>query len=421
MKRWLRWAYEGNAWERRQAVAKLREEPAKFGGDPWLACAVGDQAAVEAAISADAAWVNRPGGPLRMPPLVAVTHSMLILEPGFEAGLLACAALLLRNGADPDSTFTDTRYPDWPLSALYGAAGKTHHAGMTRLLLEAGPNLDDNESLYHSVEARDSTCTRLLLAAGAKVVGNTLGRAMDCGKLDDMRLMLELGGDPRAGTPLHHAILRGRSMEYVQALVDAGADLRAVNKDGVSLFRWAERFGRTDVVEMLRAAGIEETLSTEEAFVAACARGDETAARELLAGVPDMFGRLSERQLQALPELADVGNLAGVRTMLALGWPLEEKAAWQATALHIAVYRGDPATAEVLLRAGADWRTLHGFNDNTLGALAYASQSESIEDPAAPRDFAGCARVLVENGVPVAAMAGYGFSPEVEEYFGSLA
>ncbi len=107
--------------------------------------------------------------------------------------------------------------------------------------------------------------------------------------------------------------------------------------------------------------------------------------------------------------------------MVALGWPLEEKASWQATALHLAVYRGDPATAELLLRAGADWRTRHGFNDNTLGALAHASQSDLMEDPAAPRDFLGCARALVENGVPLEAVDGYGFSPEVEEYFRGLA
>ena len=420
-KTWLRCVYEGNARERGLAIRMLHEEPDLFSDDPWFACGVGDEAEVRRTLAGDLGWANRAGGPMGMPPLIAVTHSLLILEDGFEPKLLACAKLLLDHGADVHASWTDPRWPESPLSALYGAAGRTHHAGMTKLLLEAGANPDDNESLYHSAESRDSACTRLLLDAGAQVVGtNAIARVLDHGKLDDLRLMLQRGGDARERPWIHHAILRGRSLDHIRLLIEAGADLRATNREGISLCRWAHMFGRVDVVDLLREAGIEEALTGEEQFVAACARGDEPAARAVLEREPDIISRLSPRQLQTLPELADIGNLHAVRTMLDLGWPREIKAAWDATALNLAVYRGDARMAELLLKSGADWHTKHGFGDNVVGTLSYASQS-APEDPTAPRDYAGCARVLLAHGVPLSELQHYVFSAEVTEVLDTLA
>ena len=420
LRTWLRWATEGHARERRLAIRMLREEPDLFAGDAWLACTIGDEAAIANALARDPGWANRTGGPLAMPPLVAATHSRLILEEGFEAPLLASARLLLRHGADVNSSWTDPRWPDSPLSALYGAAGRTHHLDMTRLLLEAGANPDDNESLYHSLESRDSACTRLLLDAGGRVVGtNAIGRALDYDKLDDLRLLLRHGGDARERPWLHHAILRGRSLEHIVALVEAGADLSAENDEGISLYRWAQMHGRVDVVEILTAAGIEEPLTDEEQFVAACTRGDEPAGRIIQERTPEIVSRLTEQQLQALPRLASVGALSAVRTMLALGWPREVKAGWDATALNLAVFQGDAAMARLLLEGGADWRTPHGFGDNVLGTLSYASQTDDIAD-SAPRDYVGCARAIIAAGAPLIDWERYVFPAEVSEYIDTL-
>jgi ankyrin repeat protein len=420
IKTWLGWALEGNTRERGLAVRTLREEPHLFAGDSWLACTIGNDKAVERALARDPDFVNRRGGPLGMPPLVAVTHSSLIREPGFEAPLLACAKRLLQHGADPNSTWSDPRSPDFPLSALYGAAGRTHNIAMTKLLLEAGASPDDNESLYHSVESRDPTCMKMLLAASARVTGtNAIARVLDYDKLESLRLLLQHGGDANEQPWIHHAILRGRSLDHILALRDAGADLRATNQAGISVYRWAEMHGRTDIVDMLREAGIVEELTRDEAFVAACTRADETEARAILDRVPEIYDRLTPSQLQTLPRLADVGNLGAVRTMLALGWPREVKTAWDATALNLAVFRGDAAMAELLLEHGADWRTTHGFGDNVLGTLSWASQADGIEEPA-PRDYVGCARVLVAHGVPPSAMERYAFSNEVSQYVAGL-
>jgi ankyrin repeat protein len=394
----------------------VREEPGLFAGDAWLACATGEEAGVAAAIAADPARVNRKGGPVGMPPLVAVTHSALIGEAGFEAGLMACARLLLAAGADANSSWTNADWPEWPLSALYGAAGRTHHEGMTRLLLDAGANPDDNESVYHSLESEDETCMRLLLDAGAKLAGtNAVAKILDYDRIEMLKLLLARGGDARESAWMHHAILRGRSIEHMRALVKGGADPRAVNKDGISVFRWARMFGREDVVALLADAGVSESSTAEDEFVAACSGGDEAGARLLLAQEPGIVGRLSQIQLEMLPLMAGLGRFDAVKTMLAVGWPLEVKADWGATALNHAVFSGNAAMVKLLLEAGADWRTEHDYRDNAIGTLSWASRWRE-----GAGDYVGCARAMVDGGVPVAAYTDYGFSEEVEAYLAGV-
>src|SRR5256885_15414700 len=45
-------------------------------------------------------WLRRAGGPLGLPPLMAVTHSCLLRLPEFTEHLHACARWLLDAGAD---------------------------------------------------------------------------------------------------------------------------------------------------------------------------------------------------------------------------------------------------------------------------------------------------------------------------------
>ncbi|HEV7706315.1 MAG TPA: ankyrin repeat domain-containing protein [Gemmatimonadaceae bacterium] len=414
---WVLCAYSRNP---RTQHSAQRAEATLLRGDPWVACAIGDVDAVRNAIAANASWVNTPGGPHAMPPLVAVTHSRFISEPDLEPGLLDCATLLIDAGANLDVIWSEPEPPQSQLSALYGATGITHNTAMAKLLLDAGASPDDNESLYHSLEFSDSTITRLLLQHGARVSGtNALARSLDFDKLDDLRLLLDSGGDANERPLLHHAILRGRSLAHIRTLLDAGANPRGGNEHGVSVFRFAMAFGRTDIVELLREVGVDETLDEAEEFIAACARADAPSARAILSRTPNIVARLSSAQLKTMPELASTGNIEAVRTMLALGWPREIKTAWDATALNLAVYRGDAVMAALLLDAGADWRSRHGYNDNVFGTLSFASQDEAMAEPA-PRDYIGCARTLLEHGAPAPNPEVYSFSDDVADFFAAV-
>ncbi|SDY72128.1 hypothetical protein SAMN05518854_102368 [Variovorax sp. YR266] len=419
---WLRLVYAGdiaggvNRARPALALRLLDESPGLLGDDPILACAIGNEAPIRQAIERDPGWVNRAGGPLSLPPLVAVAHSGLLQLPDYQERLRNCAKLLLDAGADPNQS-AGNRWPPASLaapdeterlSALYGAAGQNRDAVLTRLLLDAGADPNDGESLYHSLET--PACTKLLLEAGARVAGtNALYRVLDLDDVQTLRLLLAHGGnanEPPMGSPtsdwgslLLWAIRRRRSPAHIEALLAAGADPFATTSDGTSAYTAALRFGLPEVASLLQKAGGGTPIPVDEAFTAACARGDEAAARGIQSTHPGIVGSLSDAQLRLLPELAAQGCVDAVKLMVKLGWPIATRGGdWDASALNKAVFRGDAGLVRFLLEHGASWEERHGFGDNACGGLSWASCNE----PEGESDWLGCAEALVEHGMPTA-------------------
>ena len=191
----------------RVALRILADDPELIAGDPYLACAIGDEGALRQATQSDPSWVNRPGGPLRLPPLFAIAHSSLLRVPEFRERLHRSAQLLIAAGADVNQRI-HSRWPPaslsqpderYPLSTLYGAAGANHDPALTRLLLDAGADPNDGESLYHSLE--NPACTRLLLEHGARIAeSNAIYRSIDLENDTALKLLLAARRRPeRAG------------------------------------------------------------------------------------------------------------------------------------------------------------------------------------------------------------------------------
>ena len=380
VRQWLRLVYSGDVDGRgidranpRVAARVLADNPDLAAGDPYLACAIGDEDALRAAAKADGSWVNQPGGPLRLPPLVAVTHASLGQLPEFRERLHRCARFLLAAGADPNQRIglrwppASVDAPDdaQPLSALYGAAGKNHDLELTKILLEAGADPNDGESLYHSLES--FVCTGALLEHGARIAGsNALYHALDFDNLAALELLLAHGADPNEplghsphtewGAPLLWAIRRRRSRAHVAALLDAGADPAVSTSSGVSAYSLASQLGLTEIADLLREHGAARPLADEEQFIAACARGDEAQAQRIRARRPDLPGSLTQAQLRLLPDLIAEGGEEGARLMVELGWPIAARGGdWDASALNLAVFRGNAALTRFLLEHGASW------------------------------------------------------------------
>ena len=432
----------GGDQSRPQAAARvLSEHPDLPRTDPWIACAVGDVAAIRRQLAADPAWMDRPGGRLGLTPLVAATHSGLLQLDSHGAGIRDVVAMLLRAGADPNRAVTrqwtataGANPQEWKASPLHGAAGVNFDPDLTRLLLAAGADPNDNESLYHSLDR--PVCTPLLLEARARVSGtNALFRCLDFDDLPTFRLLLAYARAQRSeeltgGRLLLWAIRRRRSAGHVRALIEAGVDVHARTRDDVGAYAQALRYGLTDVAAILQAAGADEGLDEEDRFVAACAAADRDAAERITAERPDLPTSLDETRLRMLPELAAAGASDAVRVMVELGWPVAVRGGdWNASALNLAIFRGDAAMADLLLRHGASWTEEHGMGDNVVGTLSWASRNRPVDNG----DWLACAETLVTHGLPVTPVGpetggqvlvdgrARSFSEEVEAWFANVA
>jgi len=422
-RQWERWAfgYGYQVAKPRLADRLLQDHPDVLAGDDALACAVGDVATVKAAMASDAGWVNTARANNAMTPLVCAAFSGLVTLPEYAPGIHACIELLLDAGADPNAIWTDPEFPGDPLSALYAAAGRNHDVVITRKLLEAGADPNDNESLYHATEVADSTLVALLLDAGARVTGtNALFRALDAERPETVRLLLAHGGNPNEpgphSFPLIHAIHRRRSPEIIGILLDAGADPSTSNNHGVSPYRLAHCLGLTEITERLVQAGAAAESHPGDAFLNACARADRVAVQAMLAAEPDLISKLSPRDLRMLPELAAVGCDDAVKVMVEAGWPITERGGdIDGSALNQAVFRGNASLAAFLLAHGASYDERHGYNDNVYGTLSFASIAETTPGG----DWLACAKALIAAGSPIPEKR-YNFPDDIAAYFQEL-
>lgn len=422
-RQWQYWVfgYGYQVAKPRLAERLRRDHPDVVADDAVLACAIGDVATVQRAMAAHPDWANKARADNGMAPLACATFSGLVALPAYAKGIRTCVELLLDAGADPNVTWADPALPDDSLSALYGAAGRNHDVAMTRALLAAGANPNDNESLYHATEVADDTLVGLLLDAGARVTGtNALFRALDFERPETLRLLLARGGDPNESgpgdVPLLHAIHRRRSPDTIGILLDAGADPSVSNRHGVSAYRQAYCLGLTKVTERLLQAGAAADSHPGDAFLNACALADRAAVHAMLRAESGLVDKMSPEALRMLPELAAAGCDEAVRVMVEAGWPITVRGGdIDGSALNHAVFRGNAPLAAFLLAHGARYDERHGYNDNVYGTLSFASIAETTPGG----DWLACAKALIDAGSPIPEER-YNFPEDITAYFQAL-
>jgi len=341
------------------ADAVLAAYPDVAVGDIYVAAVLGDSEGVRQALGQDPARARVSGGPYEWDALTYLCFSQYLRVRGSD-GFVPAAEALLDAGADPDTGFYEPDHQPEPTfeSVLYGAAGVAHHAGLTRLLLARGadPNRG-GEVGYHAAEGFDDEAMHAVVESGRLApegLTTMLHRKLDWTHLDGVRWLLGHGADPNALSAwghraLHHSLMRGNRLEFVEVLLDFGADpsLGAPSLVGRSAVAVAARAGRADVLDLLRRRGFGVELEGDDAFFATLSRADRAGVEAFVAAEPGIVERLESAEPGRVATLAGAGNTAAVAVALDIGFPLS------ADALSLAVWRERPDTVRLLLSRGA--------------------------------------------------------------------
>ncbi|ESQ75795.1 ankyrin repeat domain-containing protein [Asticcacaulis sp. AC402] len=372
--------------DERRARDILAEHPDIAHAGTYVALVLGDWEKVADAIAADPEFAVEPSGPQGVEPLVYACFSRFGRPNSERAARLAMTVrLLLNNGADPNTALAADH---GPLSCLYAASGLLGNTEITRILLEAGADPNDGESLYHATEHRDLTCMKLLLEHGARVdEANAIKHMLDREDREGLRLLLDAGGDPnlanaQGDTALHWAVRRGRSAAIVAMLLDAGADIDAVRGDGRTAYAMAVVAGQRAVAGTLASRGADTRLSALDAVVAG--QGGEVPPESAA----------SPANARLLPQLAEHGNIGAVEALLKAGVSVDARGDMGETALHQACWRGNVALIRLLLAYGAPLDAVEcSFNATPSGWLHHGATN------CGHGDYAEGARLLIAAGV----------------------
>jgi ankyrin repeat protein len=356
----------------------LAAEP-EIAQDPWARLVLGH------------GWdgdVLKAGGPCGWAPLLYLAHSCF--------APVELARDLLDRGADPNATFTN-EYGE--MSAIYGAAGVVHDPALTALLLQAGADPNDGESLYHATEASDTACLALLLEHGARPAGTAaLAHAIDDDKLDHVRLLLAAGADPNEAhwALLVHAVRRECGPAMLRLLAEHGAELdRRGGEWSTPPEQWRTAYqnavlrGRVEAAALLAELGASTEVAAEDLAVAALARG-ETPATPL-----PPAGELSADAQETLILAALRGRLDAVVDALGPDFFGHVGGGPPGTLLHHASWVGDAAIVGRLLARGADPVAPSGAEfDTPIAWAALGSQGHAIPG----RDYVAVVQRLLAAG-----------------------
>ena len=404
-----------------EAKSLLANTPGLTGSSIYSAVTYGDFGTVRTLLDRNPNLVRTPGGPRGRVPLLYVCFSWFIAER--EEEILDTVRLLLERGADPSAAYREEPYIDYPCSALYGACGILNHPTLATILIDAGANLNDNESLYHSVEHRNHACTRLLLDRGANPIGtNALKHQLDYDDIEGLSLLLDHGADPnepdKTDNALHWALFRNRSAEHIAALIAHGADINTPSKDGLTPYRLALRHGNRAAAKLIdEAGGNTQTIETD-AFLEAASFQDRDSIQKVLKDSPGILQALSPQELGMIADFAGESTASHITLLLDAGFPIDARGTLNATPLHWAAWSAKPETVKLLIERGAPIEATGADLGST--PLQWAIHASGNNDAVTQDAIIDVIEVFLEAGAHYDAEWSEMASTEVQDYIKSI-
>lgn len=325
---------------RERAAEMLRENPELGSEDIYSACITGNVDAVQSMLNAEPQLINKRGGINDWEPLLYVCYARL---GNATASTLPVVELLLERGADPDA------YYMWGggyrFTALTGAFGEgeqgeinqPEHPNMlevAKLLLDAGANPNECQSLYNRMFRSSNICLEMLL---------------DYGLNTSHRNNWFVGKDGGSGELIPH---EQRTLDYqmnwavtnnhpkrVKLLVSHGVDINLTLTTGERPLKHASLSGYTEIRDFLIEQGAtKERFKKIEKFIVACMNLERDTAREMLAEDADLISKAESHSPHLLSNAAAKNLTEVVRFLIELGFDVG--LVGSQSPLHEAAYNG---------------------------------------------------------------------------------
>ena len=370
-----------------QARQLLSEHPEIAENSIHAAAAANDVERVRRLLRADSTLADVEGGPFAWPPLLYLTYSRV--EPDVSAdAVLEIARLLLNAGADPNAGYLWLGMPS-AFTALTGVFGEgelgprlqprhPHSLALARVLLEAGANANDNQTLYNRMFLPDNDHLELLFEFG-------LGRGdggpwkQRLGDVLDSPVAMVRG-------QLQWAVTHGM-VERTQLLIDHGVDIVSAFDNGQTPSTAAVLSGHAAIVALLVGNGASPPeLDAVDALIAAAMDNDRPSVERIRSEHPDALA-LARQRRPGLVVWAAAQAPNAVSFLVELGFdvnalgrsdvPVDEP--WE-TALHRAAWGGTIDLVRELLVLGAD-PTIRDkqFDSTPLGFAQHFERTDVIE------------------------------------------
>jgi ankyrin repeat protein len=333
----------------------------------------------------DPTLLNKKAGPLGWEPLLYACYSRLDgLVPPYST--LEVARLLLAHGADPNAGFL------WGATYIYtaltGAFGEgedsknelphPHRDALATLLLDAGADPNDGQTLYNRHFRENDDHLKLLLSYG-------LGT--DRGGPWFKRMGERAQGPARLLVEELWSAAKNNFLERVKLLVGRGVDVNTPGlRDGRMPYHVALRNGHHAVADYLLQHGAKRIeLDRKERFVIACIAGQRDEAGALLAEEPTLLEQLGPYgRVELIHRAVEANSANGVRFITELGVDLNSMApgtGYDRAPLHnAAAFGGRLEIVQLLLALGADpqLRDLT-FHAKPIGWAAYGEQWQIVD------------------------------------------
>jgi hypothetical protein len=322
-------------------------------------------------------------------PLLVLLHRSI----GTPGDVRKCAGLLIDAGADPSSRIEQDG-GQWAITALFRAVDRGD-AALVRLLVERGAEKDE-DAFYHACERSDTTLLGLLYRPGFE--NWMINHKLDFEDAEGLRWFLDHGSDVNADGCLHQAIVRGRSLQIIEMLLAAGADVNLpwnrwdVGRRPLAL---AARSGHLAAFDLLAARGATADLDPVDRAVLAVARGESVS---LPAVPPPGLGNASAHYEWILGQFALLDRVDVVRSLLDAGMAVDTRGWSNFTPLEQAAMHGRAGMVRLLVERGADIADC-AFDDEGPSPLDCAVWGFR-NNRAADGDYVGTVKVLVDAGAP---------------------